>query len=51
MVIQTLQSKPKILKELQDEINILTSLGVEDYEIKYLVYIKTKKLWENEDEN
>lgn len=46
MVIQTIQSRPKFLRELEDEISMLTSLGVEDYEIKYLIYLKTKKLWD-----
>lgn len=31
------------IKELEKEISILHSLGVEDYEIKYLVSLKRKR--------
>jgi len=48
MVIQdVLKEEKEILKErikeLEKEISILHSLGVEDYEIKYLVSMKRKR--------
>ena len=31
------------INEIEKEISILSSLGVEDYEIKYLLYLKRKR--------
>ena len=43
MVIKNSLKEDKSLEALREEISILYELGVDGEEIKYLVYLKTKK--------
>ena len=47
------QQKTELPKELKKEISVLYDLGLENYEVEYLVYLKRKaragKKWEEQD--
>jgi len=40
---EEVQEKPKLSKELRKEILTLYKLGLEEYEVRYLLSIKSKK--------
>ena len=43
MVINNSPTQKEIPKELVREVKILYELGVKDYEIEYIIYLKTKQ--------
>ena len=46
MVMQNiLQEKAQSLNEIEGEISLLTTIGVDDQEIKYLIYLKNQRMW------
>jgi len=47
MVMQQniLQEKAQSLNEIEGEISLLTTIGVDDQEIKYLIYLKNQRMW------
>ena len=44
MVIQNIPQKTTTLKQIEDEISILYSLGVGDDEVKYLISLKARRI-------
>lgn len=48
MVIQNIQERAQLIRDLEQEITVLVSLGVDEQEVKYIRYLKTKKTMESD---